>query len=187
MNILTGLAAVTKIMKDCIHAENVPNGILEDVNSIIAVANNEEGVDEPAIWIVQHPTIPAKNSKSSISKTMDLSTTFEFVCIEYDPDPETAELKSQDLAARVVLAIMRNFQQIQSIYGERVIKNLEFNMFYPVGEVSVQGKREKVPVTSVSINVLHRIDWLNCCKRKTTAETNENNENNNDDENNDGD
>ena len=186
MNILTGLAAVTKIMKDCIHAENVPDGILEDVNSIITVANNEEGVDEPCIWIVQHPTVPAKNAKSSISRTMELSTTFEFVCIEYDPDPETAELKSQDLAARVVLAIMRNFQQIQVSYGERVIKNLEFNMFYPVGEVAVQGKREKVPVTSVSLNVLHRIDWLNCCKRKTT-ESNENNNENNDDENNDGD
>lgn len=183
MNILTGLAAVTKIIKDCIYAENVPDGILEDVESIITVANNEEGVDEPAIWIVQHPTVPEKDSKSSISRTMDLSTTFEFVCIEYDPEPENAELKSQDLAARVVLALLRNFQQIQIEYGERVIKNLEFNMFYPVGEVDVQGKREKVPVTSVSINVLHRIDWMNCCKRKN----NENIENNIENNDNDGD
>lgn len=183
MNLLTGLAAVTKIIKECVHVENVPGGILEDVQSIISVANNEEGIDEPAIWIVQHPTVPEKSAKASISRTIDLSTTFEFVCIEYDPDPETAELKSQDLAARVVLALMRNFQHVQSDYGERVIKRLEFNMFYPVGEVAVQGKREKVPVTSVSINVLHPIDWMNCCKPKI----NENDENNDDNENNDGD
>ena len=183
MNILTGLAAVTKIIKECVHVENVPDGLLEDVQSIINVANNEEGVDEPCIWIVQHPTVPEKSAKATISRTIDLSTTFEFVCIEYDPDPETAELKSQDLAARVVLSLMRNFQQIQSIYGGRVIKRSEFNMFYPVGEVAVQGKREKVPVTSVSINVLHRIDWLNCCKRKNDGinEENENNENNDND------
>ena len=178
MNLLTGLEAVTKIIKECITIENVPDGILEDVQSIIKVANNEEGVDEPAVWIVQHPTLPEKNA--NISKIMTLVTTFEFVCIEYDPDPETAELKSQNLAARVVLSILRNFQQVQMEYDVRVIKNIRFNMFYPVGEVAVAGKREKVPVTSVSIEVLHDINWLNCCKRKTT-ENDENNNNNNDD------
>jgi len=178
MNLLTGLEAVTKIIKECITIENVPDGILEDVESIIKVANNEEGVDEPAVWIVQHPTLPEKNA--TIAKIMTLVTTFEFVCIEYDPDPETAELKSQNLAARVVLSILRNFQQVQMEYDVRVIKNIRFNMFYPVGEVAVAGKREKVPVTSVSIEVLHDINWLNCCKRKTT-ENDENNDNNNDD------
>ena len=178
MNLLTGLEAVTKIIKECITIENVPDGILEDVESIIKVANNEEGVDEPAVWIVQHPTLPEKNA--NIAKIMTLVTTFEFVCIEYDPDPETAELKSQNLAARVILSILRNFQQVQMEYDVRVIKNIRFNMFYPVGEVAVAGKREKVPVTSVSIEVLHDINWLNCCKRKTT-ENDENNDNNNDD------
>ncbi len=178
MNLLTGLAAVTQIIKDCLTVENVPEGILEDVISIIKVANNEEGVDEPAVWIHQHPTIP-ETGKTRLSRTMDLVTTFEFVCIEYDPDPETAELKSQNLASRVVLAILKNFQHVQKEYGERVIKNIRFNMFYPVGEVPVAGKREKVPVTSVSIEVIHEIDWLNCCKRKTD-ENNDNNENNDD-------
>ena len=174
MNILTGLAAVTQIIHECIISETNEDGILEDVNSVIIVANNEEGVDEPAIWIRQHPTIPANNAKTTLSNTIELSTAFEFVCIEYDSDPEIAELKCQNLASRAVLAIFKNFQHIQKEYNERVIKNIHFKMFYPVGEVSIQGKREKVPATSVVIDVIHRIDWLNCCKPKNNDNINEN-------------
>ena len=141
---------------------------------MIIVANNENGVDEPAIWIRQHPTIPANNAKTKLSQTIELATTFEFVCIEYDPDPEIAELKCQDLASRAVLAILINFQQLQKEHDERVIKNIYFNMFYPVGEVQIQGKREKVPATSVVLDVIHRIEWLNCCKTRIEQEENNN-------------
>lgn len=166
MNILNGLEAVTRIMHECIKTE-VEDGILSDVESIITVANNESGVDEPCIWINQHPTIAAPGSKTSLSRDITLQTTFEFVCIEYDPDPEKAEQKGQNLASRCVLAVMRNFQNIQKEeYDERVIHNIEFNMFYPVGEVSIAGKRDKVPATSVSLNILHSINWLNCCKKR---------------------
>jgi hypothetical protein len=176
MNILTGLEAVKKIINECITSENKPDGILPDVESIIVVANNEEGVEEPGIWIVQHPTVTAPGSKTSLSGVITLSTTFEFVCFEYDPDPEIAELKGQNLASRVVLAIMRNYIKLQKPYGERVIKNINFETFYPVGEVAITGKREKVPATSVVLNVEHRIDWLNCCKRRIKEESNDNND-----------
>lgn len=179
MNILTGLAAVSQIIKECITSENTPEGMLNDVLSVITVVNNEEGIDEPAIWINEHPTIPYDNAKTKLSQDIDLATTFEFVCIEYDPDPETAELKGKNLASRACLAVMKNFQHIQKKYGMRVIKNIHFVAFYPVGEISIKGKREKVPATSIVLSVVHNIDWLKCCKRK-------NNENNNDD-NDDGD
>ncbi|MBQ9026196.1 MAG: hypothetical protein IJ743_00540 [Bacilli bacterium] len=166
MNILNGLDAVRQIMHECIISENTNDGVLSDVESIITVANNEEGVDEPCVWINQHPTIVAPGSKTSLSNIVTLQTTFEFVCIEYDPDPEIAERKGQNLASRCVLAVMRNYQRLQAEYNKRVIHNIEFNMFYPVGEVTIQGKRDKVPATSVSLNIKHQINWLNCCKTK---------------------
>ena len=52
MNIMKGLAAVTQIIKDSIRAENAQDGLLEDVKSIISVANNEEGIDDRR---KQHP------------------------------------------------------------------------------------------------------------------------------------
>ena len=176
MNILTGLEAVKKIIKECVTRENTTEGILSDVESIITVANNEEGVEEPGIWIVQHPTTIATGSKATLSGQIKLSTTFEFVCFEYDPDPETAEIKGQNLASRVVLSIMRNFNHVQKEYGERVIKNINFETFYPVGEVAITGKREKVPATSVVLDIEHMIDWLNCCKRMIKEENNDNND-----------
>ena len=166
MNILLGLEAVTRIMQDCIKTENKEDGILHDVNSIITVVNNEYGVDEPCIWINQHPTTVKPSTKTSLSNTITLQTVFEFVCIEYDPEPEVAEMKGQNLASRCVLAVMKNFQKLQKeYYNQQVIHNIEFNMFYPVGEVTIKGKSDKIPATSVTLNVLHRIDWLNCCKK----------------------
>lgn len=176
MNILTGLEAVPEIMHECILTENNPDGILHDVEQIITTDNNENGVNEPCIWINQHPTIVAPNSKTTLSNDITLLTPFEFVCIEYDPDDEISAKKGQNLASRVVLAISKNYQRIQKEqgYGERVIHDLQFYMFYPVGKVQILGKSEKVPATSVTLNVLHRIEWLKCCKRMIKEE-NENN------------
>ena len=177
MNILTGLEAVRQIMQDCILLENTEDGILSDVKQVITTANNENGVDEPCIWINQHPTIVAPNSKTSLSNHILLMTPFEFVCIEYDPDPEISEQKGQNLASRVVLAITKNYQKIMKNQypGERVIQNIDFYMFYPVGEVSIMGKSEKVPATSVTLNIFHRISWLNCCKKMIIEENTNNN------------
>lgn len=180
MNIRSGLPAVKSIIKESIFLENTREGLLSDVNTIITVANNETGVNEPAIWINQHPTTVA-NDKVSLSNDLKLNTIFEFVCIEYDPNPEIAELKGQDLATRVVQSIQKNWRGVQKEYGERVITNIEFYMFYPVGEVTIRGKREKVPATSVALNIVHYISWLNCCRKKENTENiDENNEDNGD-------
>lgn len=170
MNILTGLEAVRAIIQECLIMENKPDGILHDVESIITVADNEDGIDEPCIWINQHPTITATDSKTSLSSTIKLASTFEFVCIEYDPEPEIAEQKGQNLASRVVLAISKNYQLVQKKYGERVIKNIEFNRFQPVGTVQIVGKSDKIPATSVVLDFIHVIDWLNCCKKMIKEE-----------------
>ena len=164
INLITGLESVTETIKCCLKTENVENGLLEDVEDIITVYNNEEGVETPGVWMVQHPTTPV--DRVDLRQQLTLNSPFEFVCIEYDEDPETAEKKSQNLATRVALSVLKNYQNVQwQLYNTRTITKIEFDTYRPVGEISVQGKSEKVPVTGIILDVIHIIDWNNCCKR----------------------
>lgn len=89
----------------------------------------------------------------------------EFVCIEYDPTPEIAEKLARNLAGNIVLAIKKNFLHIQKDkFNERVILNVKFNSLLPVGEMNVQNKREKVPVTSVILEFESQVNWKPCCE-----------------------
>ena len=66
---------------------------------------------------------------------------------------------------------------MQSRIGNKpTIRKIEFNTYRPVGEISVQGKSEKVPVTGIILNVIHDVDWMNCCKQLQSQQNN-NNEN----------
>ena len=182
-SLIHGLERITTIMKTCITNENVENGLLEDVNTIIPVYHNEMGVDEPCVWIVQHPT--TAQGKVNIQQTLTLVSPFEFVCVEYDPDPEVAECKGQNLATRVALSVLKNYQTVQSQLGDaRTIRHIDFNTYYPVGEVSIAGKSDKVPATGIVLDVVHDVNWVNCCKAFEAAinsETTETQDNNIDD------
>ena len=173
-SLITGLEEITETIKECIRSENVTGGLLEDVEDIITVYNNEDGVEEPAVWMVQHPTTAIKNV--DLSQKLILESPFEFVCIEYDEDPEEAERKSQNLATRVAISLLKNYKPIQIQKGNPTIRKIEFNTYRPVGEITVQGKSEKVPVTGIILNVIHDVDWMNCCKQLQLQQNN-NNEN----------
>ena len=183
-SIITGLESVTKTIKKCLETENVSHGLLEDVEDIITVYNNEDGIEEPGVWMVQHPTIARE--KVDLRQQLKLVSPFEFVCVEYDPDPEKAEEKSQNLATRVALSVLKNYQTIQASLGyTRTILAIEFNTYRPVGEMAVQGKAEKVPVTGIILDVVHVVNWMNCCRQLESIETNtedDNTEDENDDE-----
>ena len=176
-NIITGLESITETIKCCIKTENVESGLLEDVEDIITVYNNEDGVETPGIWMVQHPTTP--RDKVDLRQQLTLISPFEFVCIEYDEDPEKAEAKSQNLATRVVMSVLKNYQSVQTQLGyTRTIRKVEFNTYRPVGEISVIGKSEKVPVTGVILDVIHDVNWYNCCKKFEEQQENNDNEEN---------
>lgn len=176
-SLITGLESVTKTIKKCIENENVTSGLLEDVEDIITIYNNEDGIETPGVWMVQHPT--TARDKVNLSQKMRLVSPFEFVCIEYDSDPEVAEEKSQNLATRVALSVLKNYKTVEASLGEtRSISHIEFNTYRPVGEISVKNKAEKVPVTGIILDVVHIVDWMNCCRRLESAangtdETNE--------------
>lgn len=170
LNIVEGFEKILEIMKTCIELEMCQGGLLEDVETFISIYHNESGVEEPAVWLTQHPTTVYK--QADISQTMDLKTPFEFDCVVYKSDLEDSEAAGQNLATRVVLAITKNYLNVQNKVtdGRRIIRKIELETYYPAGEVNIQGKSEHVPATGVVLSVIHTINWVLCCKNLNLQE-----------------
>jgi len=167
VNILTGFEKINTIINKCVSDEINPNGLLSDVETFINTYYNEGQVDEPVIWITQHPTTVERNA--DISKTLLLKTPFEFDCGVYEVDLEDANTSSQNLCNRVILSILKNWQTVQSeeLPNNRMIRNIELETYSPMGYVDVTGKSDKVPITGVILNVYHIINWQQCCRQIT--------------------
>lgn len=162
MNIDERIDNIMEIVIDCLEHERQENGLLEHVNDIIKVYNNEYGVETPGIWIVKHPI--TADGDENLSEELTLKYTIEFVCIEYDPDPETAEKLAMNLAGKVAITIKKNYRRLQyEKFEDRIIHNVKFNSLLPVGEINVENKREKVPVTGLILDFLFDTDWENNC------------------------
>lgn len=165
VNILTGFEKINTIMNCCITREMVEDGLLEDVETFTNAYYDEGSVDEPVIWMTQHPT--TANRQADISMTMELTTPFEFDCGVYDVEIEDANNQSQNLCNRVILSVLKNWQtaQAQVTPGQRMIKNITLDRYSPLGYVQVKGKSDKVPVTGVVLNVNHIVNWQLCCQQ----------------------
>ena len=165
VNILTGFEKINEIMNTCITREITTDGILEDVETFINTYFNEGQVDEPVVWITQHPTTVEKNA--DISKTLLLKTPFELDCGVYEKEIEDSNTSSQNLCNRVILSILKNWQRVQGeiIPGQRMIRNITLETYSPMGYVPVTGKSDKVPITGVILNVYHIINWQQCCQQ----------------------
>jgi hypothetical protein len=165
VNIKTGFEKLDQIMNCCITMEMTEGGLLEDVETFVNTYYEEGSVDEPVVWMTQHPTTATR--QADISQTMELVTPFEFDCGVYDVEMEDANRLSQNLANRVILAVLKNWQtaQSQAIPGKRMIKNITLETYSPIGYVDVTGKSDKVPVTGVILNVHHIVNWSMCLKQ----------------------
>ena len=153
------------ILAGCIEAEMTEDGLLSDVQTFKRIYLEEEHIDEPFIWMYQHETRP--NRQADISRTMELTTPFQFNCAVYEPELEDANESTMNLATRVILSVQRNWQTIQNqeLPGQRLIRNITLETFYPLGTVDVNNKSERLPVIAVVLNVNHIIDWRLCCKQ----------------------
>ena len=167
VNILTGFEKINTIINGCITAEMEEDGILEDVETFVNTYFNEGNVDEPVVWITQHPTTVEKGA--DIGQTLLLKTPFEFDCGVYEVDLEDANTSSQNLCNRVILSILKNWQTVQSTEtpGNRMIRNITLDRYSPMGYVQVKGKSDKVPITGVILNVYHVVNWQLCCQQIT--------------------
>lgn len=165
-NIVIGMETLQTILAGCITAEMTDEGLLSDVQTFKKIYLEEEHIDEPFIWMYQHETRP--NRQADISRTMELTTPFQFNCAVYEPELEDANESTMNLATRVILAVQRNWQTIQNqeLPGQRLIRNITLETFYPLGTVDVNNKSERLPVIAVVLNVNHIIDWRLCCKQQ---------------------
>ena len=163
VNIVSGFENIYKVMKGCIEAEMTENGLLNMVETFIPVYLDEERVEEPVVWMYQLETTPTR--QADISQTMELTTPFQFNCAFYETDIEDANTSCQNLACRVVLAILNNWQTVQaSLDTPRFIRNITLDRYYPLGTIEVNGKSERLPVIGVRLNVNHIINWKMCCR-----------------------
>ena len=170
VDIKTGFEKINQIINCCITREITEGGLLEDVETFVNTYYNEGQVDEPVVWITQHPTTASR--QADISQTMDLTTPFEFDCGVYDVDIEDANMQSQNLANRVILSVLKNWQTVQAQVTpeQRMILNITLDKYSPMGYVQVTGKSDKVPVTGVILNVNHRVNWTLCCRQLNNNE-----------------
>lgn len=164
VNIKTSFEKIEEIIKECITREIVPNGLLSDVESFVNTYYEEGSVDEPVVWMTQHPTTTTR--QADISQTMELVTPFEFDCGVYNTDIEIGNLESQNLANRVILSVLKNWTTVQSEkVPKRIIRNITLETYSPIGYVDVVGKSDRVPVTGVILNIHHIVNWSLCCKQ----------------------
>ena len=177
VNIKTGFEKLDQIMNCCITREMTQGGLLDDVETFVNTYYNEGEVDEPVIWMTQHPTTASR--QADISQTMELVTPFEFDCGVYAVELEDANHLSQNLANRVILAVLKNWQTVQAevLTNKRMIKNITLDRYSPLGYVDVKGKSDKVPVTGVILNVNHIVNWTLCCQQIEQSNTNNNTNN----------
>lgn len=164
VNIDYGFDKIQEIMKACIETEMAAGGLLEDVETFVPIYYEEQHVEEPVIWMSQHPANATR--QPDITQTMDINIPFEFDCAIYERELEDGVKASQDLATRVVLSIVKNFLTAQNTItnGRRLIKTIGLETYYPVGYVDVNGKSERLPVTGVILNVTLTINWVLCCR-----------------------
>ena len=162
VGIVTGMEKLYTIIIKCLEEENKENGLLEDVETIVNSYYNESHLEEPIVWVTQHPA--NANRQADISQTMELTVPFEFDCGVYDQDLDVSNLASQNLANRVIMSILNNWQTIQSqqLPNQRLIRNITLQTYSPVGYVNVNNKSDKVAVTGVILNVNIIINWRMC-------------------------
>ena len=164
MNIVTGPARVTQLIKDCITAEMNENGILHDVNSFIPSYRFDEEIEEPLIGLFEQETTPVESG--TLSHKIKLRTPFEFICVVYDDeDKEQSEIKGKKLAGRVAASIAKNFNRTDGEGNSVPILKPILETIYPVGTVNVVDKSEEAVATSVRIVIEYYVDWLICYKQ----------------------
>lgn len=165
MNIIKGPSEVTKMIKSCITEEITEEGLLSEVETFIPSYRMDEHMEEPCIWLFEHETTVADGESGRLSRKLLLQTIFEFVCVVYDEeDIEQSELKGKELACRVAATIAKNLRR-KNTDGDVILENLKFQALYPVGTVTIEGKSDKAPATSVRLIVEYYVDWAICCMK----------------------
>lgn len=164
VGLVTGLESLYNIVLECLECEHNEDGLLSDVETIVNSYYNEKHLEEPVVWVTQHPARTGR--QADISQTLDLVVPFEFDCGVYLNDLDEANLYSQNLTNRVIMSILNNWQRVQSevLPGQRLIRNVSLETYSPVGYVNVNGKSDKLMITGVVLDFNIVLNWRMCLK-----------------------
>ena len=169
MNILQGFEKINEVMITSLEREITTDGLLEDVESFFPCYYEDSSIDEPVLWLTQHPS--RANRQADISRTMEITTPFQITSGVYEVELQDANMASQNLANRAILSILKNWQTVQSeIMDSRTIRNITLDTYTPIGYLDVKGKSDKVAMTGVILNVNHIVNWQLCCQRINNGE-----------------
>ena len=164
MNIVEGPAKVTQLIKDCIHAEMVEDGLLEEVVSFIPSYQFDDEIEEPFIGLWEQETRPVVDG--TLSHKIEFQTPFEFICVVYDEDDmEQSEIKGKKLACKVAASIAKHFTR--QVDGEAIpVKKPVFEILNTVGTVDIVDKSDRAVATSIRISINYYVDWMICYKNQ---------------------
>ena len=166
MNILEGFEKINEVMITSLEREITTDGLLKDVESFFPCYYEDGSINEPVVWLTQHPS--RANRQADISRTMEITTPFQISCGVYEVELQDANMASQNLANRAILSILKNWQTVQSeIMTARTIRNITLDTYTPMGYLDVNGKSDKVAMTGVILNVNHIVNWQLCCQQLT--------------------
>jgi hypothetical protein len=164
MNILQGFEKINEVMITSLEREITTDGLLEDVESFFPCYYEDGTINEPVLWLTQHPS--RANRQADISMTLEITTPFQISCGVYEVELEDAYVASQNLANRTILAVLKNWLPVQAgIMEKRSIKNITLDTYTPMGYLDVKGKSDKVAMTGVILNVNHIVNWGMCCRQ----------------------
>lgn len=159
---------VKETLINYIETEMSVGGILEDVETFRRSYQSDEALNAPLIWLKKHPTIPddsANGGKNhNLNNMLYLVMPCEFVCVDYDQDPELAETKSENLATRVGETIRKHFNKLAADenYPVKVFNTMRFYALYTTDQVNILGKSQKTPASNLVVEFVFRIDWSAC-------------------------
>lgn len=161
-----GLAAPARIVKAYLLTEKAEGGLLSDVDTILPTVKSDKPVGIRTVWIHEHPTVVDTGHSPNLSHSMDLMTPFEFICFEYNDDPEQAAALAKNLASRVGASILKNFNKVKMLQEDpdKLFRTIRFNTMIPDGEVVIEGKSDKIPACGIIFEFVYPIAWMYCNK-----------------------
>lgn len=160
---------ITRNIKKYIQVENVEDGLLEDVETVITSYKSDEPLDDPIIWLYKETTeldTTLNKGKASIVNNLYHSTTYNFVAVCYDEDIGTAETLAENLATRIGLAIAKNYNLVkdEETDPDNIFQAVRFKSLIPV-DMDIRGKAEKLPACKLQLDFIYRVNWGRCRQR----------------------
>lgn len=133
-------------------------GLLDDVNTFLTAANNQDHIDAPIIWL-EKETIPETSMSCSDSTLIDIP--FNLVCCaEITDDLKRAEEDSLNLACRCITSLYKNIIKTRSTMEHIQVRGFTIGDIDPNGTFEIINKSTLLPATRLKITFHLEINFM---------------------------